>query len=164
MKCQMDCNLDIEFNITNSLASTLGFEKKLYSCSPHNLLSLRSLGNIQYEINDNSININSIKFLCNIAKGSFENGQHSNSIYEFFPKISETKIVEIPINLMYYKLNTSVIRKIKIYLVNDENNPIKHNYENITILLRIRPRKSWKRRWVSRMNHLPLACQVKIRH
>jgi hypothetical protein len=101
-----------------------------------------SLGNIQYEIDDNSININSIKVLCNIVKGSFENGLHSNSIYEFFPKISETRIVEIPINLMYYKLNTSVIRKLKIDLVDEENNPIKHNYENITILLRIRPRKS----------------------
>jgi hypothetical protein len=43
---------------------------------------------------------------------------------------------------MYYKLNTSVMKKIKIDLVDDENNPIKHNYENITILLRIKPRKS----------------------
>jgi hypothetical protein len=125
MKCQIDCNLYIQFNITNSLASTLGFETNLYSCSPHNLLTLKSLGNIQYEINDNSTNINSIKVIYNIARGSFENGQHSNSIYEFFPKISETRIVEIPTNLMYYKLNTSVIRKIKIDLVDEENNPIK---------------------------------------
>jgi thiamine pyrophosphokinase len=84
----MDCNHDIEFNITNFLASTLGFEKQLYSCLPYDLLTSMSLENIQYKIDDNSININSIKVLCNIAKGSFENGQHSNSIYEFFPKIS----------------------------------------------------------------------------
>jgi hypothetical protein len=37
MKCSMDCNHDIEFNITNSLASTLGFEKKIYSCLPYDL-------------------------------------------------------------------------------------------------------------------------------
>jgi hypothetical protein len=81
----MDCNLDVQFNITNSLASTLGFEKYLHSSSTHNLLTLKSLGNIQYEINDNNKNINSIKVICNIAKGSFENGQHSNST-NFFHK------------------------------------------------------------------------------
>jgi hypothetical protein len=53
----------------------------------------------------------------NIAKGSFENGQHSNSIYEFFPKVSETRIVETPTNLMYYKLYTDVINTINIDLV-----------------------------------------------
>jgi hypothetical protein len=42
---------------------------------------------------------------------------------------------------MYYKLNTSVTRKIKIDLVDEENNPIKQNFEKITVLLRIRPRK-----------------------
>jgi hypothetical protein len=142
MKCKMDCNHDIEFNIVNSLASTLRFEEKLYSCLPYGLSSSMSLGKIQYEIDNDSININSIKVLCNIAKCSFENGQHSNSIYDFFPKISETRIVEIPINLMYYKLNTSIIRKIKIDLVDEENNFINHNFEKIKVLLRIRPRKS----------------------
>jgi hypothetical protein len=55
--------------IANSLASTHGFEKKLYSCLPYDLSSSMSSGNIQYEINDNSINITSIKVLCNIADG-----------------------------------------------------------------------------------------------
>jgi hypothetical protein len=38
-----------------------------------------------------------------IYKGSFDNGQLSPSIYEFFPcEKTGTKIIESPINLIYF--------------------------------------------------------------
>lgn len=141
MKCRIDSNHNIDFNIENSIGSTLGFEKKLYSYFQERNLYHQSQNNIQYELIGYGIDVNSIKVLCNIAKGSFENGQHSNSIYEVFPKLLETRLVETPTNLIYYKLNTAVIKKIKIDLVDEENNPIKNLNEKITVLLRIRPRK-----------------------
>lgn len=79
--------------------------------------------------------------MCNIAKGSFDNGRQSNAIYEFFPRL-ETKIVETPNNLIYYKLKTAVIKKIKIDLVDEVNIPISNTDEqDVTVVLHIRPIK-----------------------
>lgn len=50
--------------------------------------------------------------------------------------------MEQPINLIYYKINTAVIRKIKIDFVDEDNNSIQNLDGKITVLLRIRPRKS----------------------
>ena len=128
MKCVMNCNYKVDFTIQNSIASLLGFKKKIYEKG--------------YSRSSNNININavnSIKVLCNVANGSFDNGLQSHSIYEFFPRErSGAKIVESPTNLIYYKLNTEVINTVSINLVDQENNPI-HNFdEKITIVLHIR--------------------------
>lgn len=137
-KCKLTCNRDIDFNVENSLASTLGFEKKLYTnlFNNKNLIEYYVSEKINYELNISS----SIKVMCNIAKGSFDNGQQSTVIYEFFPRL-ETEIVESPNNLIYYKLKTAVIKKIKIDLVNQENKPIHNSNEQATVILHIRPIK-----------------------
>lgn len=131
MKCIINCNHSIDFSIKNSLASLLGFKNKVYTGD--GLSSFRSSKNI--DINA----VNSIKVLCNVANGSFVNGQQSHSIYEFFPRErSGVKIIESPTNLIYYKLNTEVLDAININLVDQDNNSI-HNFdEKITVVLHIR--------------------------
>lgn len=131
MKCVMSCNYLVDFTIENSLASLLGFKKKIYGNG--GLSSFRSTKNI--DINA----VNSIKVLCNVANGSFDNGLQSHSIYEFFPRErSGAKIVESPTNLIYYKLNTEVLSTININLVDQENKPIHNFNERITVVLHIR--------------------------
>jgi hypothetical protein len=135
MKCVINCNYPVDFTIENSLASLLGFKKKLYG--NEGVTHFRASKNI--DINA----VNSIKVLCNIANGSFDNGIQSHSIYEFFPRErSGAKIVESPTNLIYYKLNTEVINTINISLVDQENNPIHNFEEKITVVLHIRHCKS----------------------
>jgi len=132
MKCIINCNYPVDFTDKNSLASLLGFKNKVYGKG-----GFRSSNNININA------VNSIKVLCNVANGSFDNGLQSHSIYEFFPhERSGAKIVESPNNLIYYKLNTEVLSTININLVDQENNII-HNFdEKVTVVLHIRRCKS----------------------
>jgi len=130
LTCRMYCNWGINLDIENSLASTLGFEKKSYVPNEKTDLYYQS-EKINYST------AGSIKVKCNIAKGLVDNGQQSQSIYEFFPQQNlGNKIVESPINLIYYKLNTAVIKKIKIELVDEDNKNINSN--QVTVILHIR--------------------------
>jgi len=134
LTCRMYCNWNIQLNIEDSLASTLGFEKKNYLPNEKTDLYYQS-EKINYST------AGSIKVKCNIAKGVVDNGQQSQSIYEFFLQQNlGNKIVESPINLIYYKLNTAVIKKIKIELVDEDNRII--NSDQVTVILHIRSIKS----------------------
>lgn len=134
-RCHIKCNKKINFNIENSLASVLGYNKQHYF-SPH--------GRIHRSERAVNINhINSIKVMCDIAQGSFSNSNPSHSIYEFFPSgRTGTKVVEIPANLIYYKLNTSNIHSINISLVDQDHNPVHNFNEKLTVVLHIRNCKS----------------------
>lgn len=135
-KCVINCNYQVDFSIENSLASLLGFKREIYG-KAGSTSSFRSSKNI--DINA----INSIKVLCNVANGSFDNGLQSHSIYEFFPRErSGAKIIEVPTNLIYYKLNTEILNTININLVDQGNNPIHNFEEKITVVLHIRRCKS----------------------
>lgn len=139
LRCRIYCNKPINFRCDNSMANKLGFEEKLYNAIEHKDLYHEPVGYIFSELKD----MDSIKVVCNIVKGSFDNGQHSRSIYEFFPRQSEKEeIIESPINLMYYKLKTAVIKKIKIDLVNGDNEPITGLNGEMIVILHIRPIKS----------------------
>jgi hypothetical protein len=89
------CNGIIMFNMINGIAPVLGFEKRDY---PPDYATHRS----EKAVNLNTIN--SIKVMCNIAQGSFNNHLQSHTIYEFFPsEKTGTKVVQSPPNLIYYK-------------------------------------------------------------
>jgi hypothetical protein len=65
LKCTILCSNDVVFNVNNSMAPLLGFNK-----------TTRLLANIKHESEDlvNIMRINCIKVVCNLALGSFENG------------------------------------------------------------------------------------------
>ena len=125
------CNGILKFNILNSIASVLGFEKREYY-------------NPEYETyrSEKAVNlntINSIKVMCNIAQGSFNNHLQSHSIYEFFPSgRTGTKVIQSPTNLIYYKLNKTNIDSITLQLVDQDHNPIDNFGEALTIVLHIK--------------------------
>ena len=138
-KCKIKSNYTIDFSVGGSIGPTLGFERKTYTPFQNEDQYYES----EKQINYISKVPNSIKVMCNIAKGVLDNGQQSHSIYESFPQQSlEKEIVESPNNLIYYKLRTVVIKKIKIDLVDEENNPVKNSDAQVTIILHIRPIKS----------------------
>lgn len=104
-KSIIKCNFDVNLNIDNSIASVLGFSKKMLK---------KDINHFSDKvININSVN--SIKVLCSIANGSFCNDVQSHSIYEFFLIVTVgSKIVESPRNLIYYPLTTTSIDSITI--------------------------------------------------
>ncbi|KAF0706399.1 Uncharacterized protein FWK35_00034574, partial [Aphis craccivora] len=112
-------NGTICFNVENSIGPLLGFEKKNYEPRMQCIDGYRS----QKVTNLNSIN--SIKVTCNIARGSFNNHMSSHSIYEFSAGENiGSKLIQIPNNLIYYKLNKTNIDSITIQLVDQDHNPI----------------------------------------
>jgi len=130
-RCHIKCNKMIDFDVENSLASVLGFNKQHYFSQHGKVHRSERAVNINH--------INSIKVMCDIAQGSFSNSNPSHSIYEFFPSgRTGTKVVEVPANLIYYKLNTSNIRSINISLV-DQDHKLVHNFrEKLTVVLHIK--------------------------
>jgi hypothetical protein len=124
------CNGILQFDTPYSIASVFGFEKK--KCGPFHV-ARRS---------DKAANlntINSIKVMCNIAHGSFNNQLQSHSIYEFFPsERTGTKVVKSPLNLIYYRLNKTDINSITVKLVDQNDNPIDNLNETLTVVLHIK--------------------------
>lgn len=130
-RCHIKCNKLIDFDVENSLASVLGFNKQHYFSSHGKIHRSERAVNINH--------INSIKVMCDIAQGSFSNSNPSHSIYEFFPSgRTGTKVVEVPANLIYYKLNTSNIRSINISLVDQDHKPVHNFNEKLTVVLHIK--------------------------
>jgi hypothetical protein len=90
MNCRLNCNHSIDFTIENSLASAIGIQKIKYQYFQ---------GDNSYHQSDKIIykakNVNSIKVMGNMVKGSFDNSSQSHSIYEFFPREKKgAKIIE----------------------------------------------------------------------
>lgn len=126
-------NGTIRFNVVNSIGPLLGFEKKNYEPRMQYIDGHRS----QKVTNLNSIN--SIKVMCNIARGSFNNHMSSHSIYEFSPSENiGSKLIQTPNNLIYYKLNKTNIDSITIQLVDQDHNPIINLGEKLIIDLHIK--------------------------
>lgn len=124
------CNGILHFEVLNSIAPVLGFEKREYMPEYETRRSEKAV---------NLNTINSIKVMCNIAQGSFVNHLQSHSIYEFFPsERSGSKVVQSPPNLIYYKLNKTNIDSITVHLVDQDHNLIDNFDETLTIVLHIK--------------------------
>ena len=124
----------LKLNIPNSIASVFGFEKRTYEP-----MYVAHRSGKAFNLNT----INSIKVMCNIAHGSFNNQLQSHSIYEFFPSgRTGTKVIQSPLNLIYYRLNKTVINSITVQLVDQNNIPIDNLNETLTIVLHIKRRGS----------------------
>ncbi|KAE9523312.1 hypothetical protein AGLY_016260 [Aphis glycines] len=114
------CNGILHFEIPYSMALVFGFEKKQYK-PVYAILRSEKAANFN--------TINSLKVMCNIAQGSFNNHLQSHSIYDN----------SITANLIYYKLNKTIIDSITVQLVDQDHNPIDNFGEALTIVLYIKP-------------------------
>ncbi|KAE9522017.1 hypothetical protein AGLY_017579 [Aphis glycines] len=124
------CNGVLHFEIPFSIAPVLGFEKRQYK-PKYEILRSEKAANLN--------TINSIKVMCNIAQGSFNNHLQSHSIYEFFPSgRTGSKVIQSPPNLIYYKLNKTNIDSITVQLVDQDQKPIDNFGETLTIVLHIK--------------------------
>lgn len=129
LKCTLRCSHPINFNVNDSIASILGFEKRILSAD------------VLHE-SDTVVKItpvNCIKVDCNLALGSFENGEQSHTIHEFYPVVAPGyKIVEVPRHCVLYKLKTSTVEYIKVQLKDQNGKLINFRGETVNVRLLIK--------------------------
>ena len=125
----------IDFNVSNSIGSTLGFNPSTISYGY----------NESHKIVD-IMKINSILVSIDIISGSYVNGVQHPVIYSFFPNVAPgSKIVKRPNpSLAYYPVNRSTIDRISVVLTDQNNKPIDLRRETVTVRVTIREVKDIK--------------------
>jgi hypothetical protein len=88
----------------------------------------------------NIIKVNTINLTCNIADGSYKDGEKLHIIHTFYPSVPPGfKIIERPHNLVYLPVNTSYISEIVVNVQDQDGNNIDFRSETITLRLHIKP-------------------------
>jgi hypothetical protein len=125
----------IDFNIPNSIGSTLGFNPSRIS---HGYNESHKIVDI--------MKINSILVNIDIISGSYVNGIQHPVIYSFFPNVAPgSKIVERPNpSLTYYPVTRTTIDRVTIVLTDQNNKPIDLRGEIVTVRVAIREQKNLK--------------------
>ena len=91
--------LKVSFDVPNSLASVLGFNRSTYGVGRH---TSEQLVNI--------MSVNSILVQCNIIHSSYMRGVQTPVVYNFFPNAAPgQKILEASNNLIYLLVTVDVI-------------------------------------------------------
>ena len=119
----------INFNVENSIGPLLGFDREFLSSG--------------YHISPNILNITpitSIYINCDIIRGTYVNGRRAKVIHSFSPNVGPGyKIREKPQpELVFCPINLSEINSIRIWLTDEENNPIDLQGQELTIRILIR--------------------------
>lgn len=119
----------IKFDVENSIGPLLGWNKELLSVGYH-----QSTNNV------NISNVNSILINTDIITGSYVNGHRAKVIHSFSPGVGPGyKIREKPQpELVFCSINSNEIDTIRIWLTDEENNPLDLQGEEITVRILIR--------------------------
>ena len=129
LKCRVktSCNLIL----SSQVKKILGFSEDLFILQKN-----------QTYLSDISINISSINIInldCSIASGSYVNDLKSHIIHSFFPSVPHGyKIIEVPTNVIYFPLTSSLIDTLVIRVEDQEGNLIDFGNETITVRLHLR--------------------------
>jgi hypothetical protein len=119
----------IDFSVTNSIGSTLGFEPIIIQ---HGYNESQEIVNI--------MKINSILVNVDFISGSYVKGSQYPVIYSFFPNVSPgRKIIERPNpSLVFYSVNKSNIISMRLWLTDQDNNLVDVRGETVTVRILIR--------------------------
>lgn len=89
------------------------------------------------KININNVNV--IRVKCNIANGSYLNGDKSHTIHSFYPEAPPGyKIIEVPRNIIYFPVNKRSLDVVSITFADQRDRPIDFNGEETTITCHIK--------------------------
>lgn len=129
LKCELFCNLVIDFTQPNSIGPLLGF-------------SSRKLKQNNWHVSDCAIDIsriNTIRVECSIITGSYLNNKSVHTLHEFFPSAEiGCKISETPHNVIYLPVTVRTIHTISLRFVDQNSRLINFRGENIVSRLHIR--------------------------
>jgi hypothetical protein len=126
---RIDTNVDIDFTSDNSIGRLLGFHKRVLKANEINI----SDSPVQI------IKVNAICIDCNIAVGSYSNGQPVHIIHQFFPTVaSGYKIVETPQNILYFPVSVKTINTISVKVLDQDGKIVNFREEIITVRLHLK--------------------------
>ena len=121
-------NIQVDFNVGNSLRSVLGFEAKIYKKGRH-----------ESEHIVNILRVNSIMIHCDVVKSSRKNGIEAPLVDTFFPNVSPgEKIVHRPKNLIYLPLTLDVISRMTVWLTDQNDEALNLREEELTVTFHIK--------------------------
>lgn len=122
-------NRKISFDVQNSLGAVIGFNKRIIQPET------TTVGDFPVQI----LRINAICIDCNIAAGSFLNGNPVHIIHQFFPTVSPGyKIIETPLTTIYYPVTVKAISNIRVRIIDQDGELINFRDEIRTIRLHLR--------------------------
>ena len=139
----------VDFSVTDSLASVLGFNKEEYTylerredpLDPDKVTSYTD-----YYESENLVRIDdvtSIRITNDIIGDSYSYGKNVNDIYAFLPDVSPGfKIIEKPIHLFYYPIVVNKISRIETKIIDQKGNLIDFRDEDIIIRFHVREKSS----------------------
>ena len=114
----------VSFDVPNSLASVLGFNKSIYGVGRHG--------------SDQLVNI-SILVHCNIIHSSYVRGVQAPVVYNFFPNAAPgQKILEAPSTLIYFPVTVDVISTLSVCLTDQDGKVLDLRGEELTIRFHLR--------------------------
>ena len=116
----------------NSLRKLLGFEAKSYSA--------RTIAKrFESEHTVQILTVNSILVNCDLVGGSYLNGREVPVIHSFFPSVDPgEKIIERPVEYIYLPVSSDVIRRMSVWLTDQDRRPLNLREENLTIRFHLR--------------------------
>lgn len=129
LKITIVCSKDIHFEKDNSLGSLLGFGEQTLKA------------NIMHEswLPVNILPTTIVRVECDIITGSYTNGHPSHILYEFAPNVPPGyRVIEIPKNIIYFRINQSEITSLGIKLLDSQNNLINLRGEEIQLYLHLK--------------------------
>lgn len=119
----------IDFSQPNSIGSLLGFSPRKLSAKVNNL-------------SDRAVQITKVNVIlvdCNLASGSYLNGQEGHTIHQFaITTPPGYKLVEVPANVIYLPVKTKYIDNITVKVTDQNGNPVNLRNETITIRLHLK--------------------------
>lgn len=131
---EIKCDHQIDFTTSTSVCKMLGYSPITYAANATFFSDKIPM----------LFTINTIKVKCNLINSNIDNLKlHDNTLYEFplATHIGE-KIVEVPLRISYYKVNTDIIHTLSLSIVDQDNRAINFQGERITIILEFTP-KPW---------------------
>lgn len=118
----------VDFRPDDSLRVLLGFEAQTYN-SPTN----ESVNPVQI------IAVNSILINADFVGGAYVNGTLKPIIYSFFPAVGPGyKIIEVPRNLVYLRMNRKQISNIRVRITDQNGKLLNLRGEKVTLRLHIK--------------------------
>lgn len=129
LKCNIKSSMPINFKPNDSIRDILGFDNVL--------LAEDKVHESSRPVNISEVNVLQIE--CNIATGSYKNGQPVHMIHEFFPQVPPGfKIVEVPTTIIYSEVNTQTINNITIRISDQKGQLINFRGEEISLRLHLK--------------------------
>lgn len=129
LQSSLQCSQRINFTLPKTPATLLGFENEVLQ---PNVLHISKN---PVEI----LKINALCIDCNIAIGSYMNGEPVHIIHQFFPIVPPGyKIVESPQNIIYFPVTVKTINTIMIKILDQDGDIVNFRGETVTVRLHLK--------------------------